>query len=411
MRHIIEFSLNRRFKNKITIFMHVMIIVILSILVFGDLVIDMIFEDSNQKIIIYYPEEEIETFKYANTDEDDFEFKKGYDKKHINILKEDIWIIESEYSLDAFVSLNIHSKLSEIITNNWFMTMNDESQNMIMQNISPEISERTLSETVVSRDKINMSMFMVTGIYFAMLSFCTMIANEVVYEKTSRVLELILTSVTTTTHYYSKMITAWITIIIQISTMILEASLVLLLRQLYDEGHGILKLLFKYGLIETNSETFSIFIKDLGIDSNIIIILLVSLVYMLLGMILIQMIMVCLSSFVNSIEESSSLQAPVYIILLAVYYLALALNSPSKLSAGLGYTLSLTPLFSMLFMPMRLLLMKVNIYEIILGVVLSVVTLITFSYYGSKIYKIGILGGTNFRRKINEKKLRKLHNN
>lgn len=411
MKHIIEFSLSRRFKNKITIFMHIMILVILSLLIFGDLVLDYIFEDSNQKTVVNYPEAESETFKYANIDDEDFDFKKGYDKNEINILKEESWIIESQYSLDAFQSLKVQAKLSQIITNNWFMTMNDESQITIMENISPEIIERTLSDTVVSRDKINMSMFMVTGIYFAMLSFCTMIANEVVYEKTSRVLELILTSVSTSTHYYSKMITAWITIIVQISTMILEASFVLILRQLYDEGYGILKLLFKYGLIETNSTSFSMFIKDLGIDSNIIIILIVSLIYMLLGMILIQMIMVCLSSFVNSIEESSSLQAPVYIILLAIYYLALALNSPSKLSSGIGYTLSLTPIFSMLFMPMRLLLMKVSIYEIILGIVLSLATLVTFSYYGAKVYKIGILGGANFKRKHRQKKLNKIHNN
>lgn len=41
----------------------------------------------------------------------------------------------------------------------------------------------------------------VTGIYFMMLSFATTVANEVVYEKATKTLELILTSVSARTHF------------------------------------------------------------------------------------------------------------------------------------------------------------------------------------------------------------------
>lgn len=403
MKHIIEFSLSRRFKNRITVIMHIMILVILSILVFGDLVLDLLFEDSGQKTVVYYDENLSKLF--TDIEDSFFEFKKGYEESGINILKEETWIIESEYSLDPMTNINLRSSLSTIISNQWFSEMSDESVETVINNISPEIIERTLTKSIVGKDKINISMFIVTGIYFAMLSFCTMIANEVVYEKTSRVLELILTSITTTTHFFSKMITAWITIIVQISLIALEGSLIIFLRQMYDEGSGILKLLYRYQLIEIDAQSFLDFIKALEIDSNIVVILVISLIYLLLGMILIQMFMVCLSSFVNSIEESSSMQAPVYIALLVVYYCALALNSPSKLSSGVGYICSLTPIVSMLFMPMRLLLVKVSVYEICLGIILSVVTLITFSYYGAKIYKIGILGGVNLKKRHKKKSL------
>ncbi len=399
MKTIVNFSLSRRFKNKITIIMHIIILVILVTVSFGDKVIDYLFEGNNSKTEVYYSESIADYFKYANEDSELFQYKEGYNKDKINILYEDKWIIESMYSLDTLASVQLQSELNSNISNLWLNSLSDESINEVINNISPEIVERTTTEMVVGRDKINISMFMVTGIYFAMLSFCTMIANEVVYEKTSRVLELILTSVDTSTHFFSKMITSWLTVIIQLGSVVFEICLVILLRNFYDEGAGLLKLLSKYSLIEADALTFKDFIVALDIDSNLISILLVSLVYLLLGMIIIQMIMVCLSSFINSIEESSLIQAPVYIILLIIYYIALALNSPLKLSDGIGQIFSLTPIFSMLFMPMRLLLLKVSVYEILLGITLNVAVLILLSYYGAKVYKIGILGGINLRRR------------
>lgn len=403
MKHIIDFSLSRRFKNKITLIMHSIIILILFTVAFGDIVIEYLFETSDEKVIVYYDSSLSEYFKYANEDDDFFNFKSGYEEDSINITKEDSWVIESKYSLDALTSIKLQSSINNNITNTWFNSLTDESIFTILDNISPEIIERTTSEMIVGRDKINISMFIVTGIYFAMLSFCTMIANEVVYEKTSRVLELVLTSVNTSTHFFSKMITSWLTVIIQLGSVLFEISLVLFVRNLYDEGSGILKLLSKYNLIEVDATTFRDFVVALEIDSNLIYILSLSLIYLLLGMIIIQMIMVCISSFINSIEESSLIQAPVYIVLLIIYYIALALNSPVKLSSGIGQTLSIVPVFSMLFMPMRLLLLKVSIYEVMLGIILSLATLVIMSYYGAKVYRVGILGGVNLRRKGKKK--------
>lgn len=401
MKHIIKFSLNRRFKNKVTLILHVLVICISFTVLFIDKVLEFFFEDSNEKITVYYNKDISYLF---NDDSEMFIYKEGYDEKEINIYFEDKWIIESEHSLDSILSMQLQAELVDAISRSWFNTLNDDSINLIMNNISPEISEKTLSKSVVSQDKMNMSMFLITGIYFAMISFSTMIANEVVYEKTSKVLELVLTSVSTSIHYFSKMIVAWLTVMIQVSSIVFEVIIAVILRNMYDQGSGLLKILNKYNLIENNPLTFKDFINNLGIDSSLIYILAVSMIYMLLGIIIVQMIMVCLSSFIKSIEESGAIQAPVYIIFLLVYYLALALNTPSKLNSGIGYYLSLSPIVSMLFMPMRLLLVEVSIYEILLGIVLNIITLVIFAYYGSKIYKHGILGGSIVKnRHIKEK--------
>ena len=387
--------------NKVTIILHVLIISLLFVGVFIDRILDLFINDQNEKIIVTY-EEELHDLFY-DYDDDFFIFQEGYDDDEINILYEDLWVLESRYSLDPLVSAKLKSSLNLIISEAWLNTMSDESAYTVLQNISPEITERTKLKDAVTQDKIKMSMFLITGIYFAMLSFSTMIANEVVYEKTSKVLEVVLTSVSTKTHYFSKMIVAWLTVMIQLMTVGLEIILVLALRNFYDEGSGFLNVLQKYQILEYEANSFKALVELLGINRKLISILCISLLFMIIGVVLVQMIMVTISSFINSVEESGVMQAPVYLVFLVIYYIALALNNPRKLNDGLGYYLSMCPIVSMLFMPMRLLLVKVSIYEIMMGLFLNLISLIILSYYGAKLYGIGILGGFSFTKKKKNK--------
>ncbi|NLC34115.1 MAG: ABC transporter permease [Erysipelothrix sp.] len=396
MKHLIQFALSRRFKNKVTILLHVLTITLMSAVFFADKIIVWILPHAQEQTIIYYPES-LESTINDYIDEN-FRFERGYESKAINIIEQESIIIESEFALDPIVQLEIHTILTRLISEQWLNQLNDQAYAEIINNISPEINFVTLSENNLSQDKMNMSMFLITGIYFAMLSFSTMIANEVVYEKTSKVLSMILTSISTTEHFISKMIVAWLTVTIQTTMVVAEIVSIMMLRNLYDEGHGLLKILSRYKLIQTPALTFQSFIEHLDIDARLITILAISLLYMFVGIILVQIIMVCLSSFITSIEESSGLHAPVYIIFLVIYYIALALNSPLKLSQGLGYYFSMTPILSMLFMPMRLMLMRVSMYEILLGLLLNLISLVIFLYIGSKIYNLGILGGFSFRK-------------
>ena len=406
MKHLINFSLSRRFKNKVTIILHILIVTVLFCFIFSDKIIDKLFSNDQERTEIYFEKSAIDYIDYFDDENPLFIFKEKIDneEKNITIKKEGKWIIESEYALDQLTSAKVHLLIENAVINKWLSEMSNESANNVLENIYPQISEESLMESKISTDKQNISMFMITGIYFAMLSFSTMIANEVVYEKTSRVLELILTSVNTTTHYLSKMVIGWLTILIQISFVVIEVAIALFTRNYYDKGYGLLTMLKKYGLINVDAKTFSEFLKALDINSNLIYVLFISLIYLLLGMIIVQTIMVCISSFIKSVEESSAIQAPVYIVLLIIYYIALALNAPSRLSDGIGYYLSLTPITSMLFMPMRLLLIDVSIYEIALGIILSLMLLAITTYYGSYIYNIGILGGVNIRKNKNKLK-------
>lgn len=399
MRHLISFSVSRRFKNKVTIVLHLIMLCLFFGSIFSDKIIMKLFKESDQLSIIFCDKSVDDFIPYLNNDNNLYKFKSGYNEKEINLKFNNFWIIESEFPLDPISSQTLKIIIENAIIDKWLDEISDQSATVVLENIFPQIEEITTFNTGMSADKQNISMIMITGIYFAMLSFSTMIANEVVYEKTSRVLELVLTSVSTTTHYLSKMIVGWLTILIQLVLVIFEASIVILTRNYYDQGLGLLKMLQKYGLLQIKASTFKELLKALDINYKLVFVLITSLMFLFLGIVIIQMIMVCISSFIKSIEESSVIQAPVYLVLLVIYYLALALNSPNRLNVGLGYYLSFVPIFSMLFMPMRLLLLNVYYYEIGLSLLTSIVTLAITTYYGAYIYKIGILGGLKKKRK------------
>ena len=102
----------------------------------------------------------------------------------------------------------------------------------------------------------------ITMIYFMMIGFAGMLAQEVVAEKTSNILEMIGTSVSLKTHYYSKIIIGWLSILGQFIFVGSVFVGVLLLRVLFDNGRGLLQLLAKYNFIDARYTIITSMIKQ-----------------------------------------------------------------------------------------------------------------------------------------------------
>ena len=101
--------------------------------------------------------------------------------------------------------------------------------------------------------------------------------------------------------------------------------------------------------------------------------------------------MVIVSSFISNIEEAGNVQAPFYIIMLIVYYLAISLNTPYHLNEGIGYYFSFIPFLSMLFMPCRILQGAVTFYEMGLSFFFACTAFLLLAKSGSRIYQKGVL--------------------
>lgn len=173
MKDLIEFSIKRRFKNKVTIILHILVTSILFCFVFSDKIIDYLFVESHQPTKIYY-DESVEPYEgHLKDDSELYVFKRGLNKDFINIKKNDKWIVESEFELNPIEANHIRMLIEDAVVSKWLSEMSDESIVTVLDAMYPEIEEVSLSNVGVSVDKQNMSMFLITGIYFAMLSFST----------------------------------------------------------------------------------------------------------------------------------------------------------------------------------------------------------------------------------------------
>ena len=120
-------------------------------------------------------------------------------------------------------------------------------------------------------------------------------------------------------------------------------------------------------------------------------ILIVAILFLMLGVLFIQLVMVIVSSFVSSVEEAGNIQAPFYLLLLIIYYFVIAINNPYDLTEGIGYYMSYMPFINMLLMPCRLLISEVPIFEIVVSLSASIFAIICILYIGIPLYEKGVL--------------------
>lgn len=404
MKQLISFSLKRRFMNSAAILLNILLCILASGVLFADKIIE-IFNPSflDDQVIILDVDETIEhallsmeqegiLFEVSHSDYK--ELLKEKPKAYV-LTYDEGYKIASQYAMNSEIINGIKSLLSNVHQTLLLSeTLSIEDFERVNQELTVE--NIVLEEHVqMDNDKQNVVFMLITSIYFTMLSFSTSIANEVVYEKSTRQLELILTSVDAKTHFLSKMIVGWLAILIQSMSVVFYVGVATLMRNCFDEGKGFIELVNQLKLIHIQENTFFEFLSHLQIESDFIIKLFFILFFLMMGILLLQMVMVVISSFIANIEEAGNVQGPFYMLLLGLYYFALSLNTPYQMSEGLGYVLSFFPFLNMLFMPCRLIIQDVSIFEMLLSAMVSCVFMIIVIMNGSKIYQRGVLDYTS----------------
>ena len=404
MKELIQFSLKRRFVNGATLILNILLCLFVSCACFSDKIIEMINPTmlDDQKIFLNiedHIEEALMTIEqrgleFICNEDDPKDIIQKYPKAYV-LTFDDGYKITSQYEIDSELMMMIQTMLENLHK----MSMLKETlsaEELLILNQPYELKNEILEENVqMDTNKQTIAFMLITSIYFAMLSFSTSVANEVIYEKSTRQLELILTCVDAKTHFLSKMLVGWLTIVIQTGSAVVYGIIFLLIRQLYDSGKGLLELLNKFGIIEIKEKTFIEFLKNIELDFDFISKMCFIIFFLMMVILLLQMIMVVLSSFISSVEEAGNVQAPLYMILVAIYYFAISINTPYQLSEGFGYILSFFPFLNMLFMPCRLLIQNVSIFELLLSALMSSFFMFIVLTKGIKVYQRGVLDYTN----------------
>lgn len=205
-------------------------------------------------------------------------------------------------------------------------------------------------------------------LYMTMLLYGVQVAMGVVEEKSSRVMEILITAVRPIELMIGK---------------VLGIGLVGLTQYGIWVGIGLLVLAVS-GILSRGSASFGVDVASVPATT-----LIFFLIFFVLGYLLYASLYAALASLVNRTEEVNSVTTPITIVMVGTYLLSFyGLANPE---ADLIRWLSFVPFFTPMLMFIRVALSNPSWWELLISVVLLMGASLFFSWVAAKIYRVGVL--------------------
>ena len=219
-------------------------------------------------------------------------------------------------------------------------------------------------------------------VFMLIILLVQMIGAEVNDEKTTRSMEIIISNVSPKTHFFSKVIAGNLFVFIQTGILALAAGAGLLIRNLTG-GNDLAN-----GFLNTFLDQMKEAISPELIDKMVILIPL-TIILIVLTFIAYSLVAGILASMTTNIEDFQQVQAPIMIVLLVGYYLAIM----ASLFKGSTFIIgaSMLPFISAILAPSLLMIGQISIIHVVFAILLLCLTNFVLIKYGLRIYKVGIL--------------------
>lgn len=234
-----------------------------------------------------------------------------------------------------------------------------------LKKVALEKDAKTEEELSQARGLVYVLLFV---IYFAVIMYANMIAMEVATEKSSRVMEILISSVPPIKQMFAKILGVGLLGLLQLALMLGVAYFSL--KQNMDSMEGGFFDVYGFGDVPVATLVYAI-------------------VFFLLGYFLYATLAAFLGSLVSRIEDVNQLITPMTYLLIIGFMIAMfGLVKPD---ATFITVTSYIPFFTPMLMFMRVGMLNLPIWEPILGIVILLVTIILFAIFGAKVYKGGVL--------------------
>lgn len=235
-----------------------------------------------------------------------------------------------------------------------------------------ELNKVALEENAKSEEELNQARALVYillfVIYFSVTFYASMIAMEVATEKSSRVMEILISSVSPVQHMFAKILGIGLLSLTQLVLIlgVTFGSLKANLSNLQDMAGGFL------GFSELSTATF-----------------IYAIIFFLLGYFLFATLAAFLGSLVSRIEDVNQMITPMTLLIVAAFMIAMfGLGNPE---APFITVTSFIPFFTPMIMFLRVGLLNLPFWEIALSIGLLVATIVVLAILGARIYKGGVL--------------------
>ncbi|MGE5455633.1 MAG: ABC transporter permease [Ignavibacteriales bacterium] len=341
--------------------------------------------EESSYVVTKYDKDVEDAKKMLNKEEKNLSLLIVFNKSEKNVL--DVQLITKEY-MDM-----VDTQLVNNAINNTKVALAIHESNISIEEINKIYAATNIERIYLSKDKTNkeesMEMIMSTVFPFIILPFfmltiflVQMIGAEVNDEKSTRGMEIIISNVSPTTHFFAKVVAGNLFVLFQAGLLFLFSAAGLIIRKLIGTN----------GIVNGITDQVGNMISDLlktGMGEKLIYILPLTILLMVLTFIAYSLLAGILASMTTNIEDFQQLQTPIIIISLIGYYLSMMAGVFE--GATFIKVFSYIPLISAILSPSLLVLGQIGIFDIIVSMVLILITNYLLIKYGLKIYKVGIL--------------------
>ncbi|SFQ14918.1 ABC-2 type transport system permease protein [Desemzia incerta] len=224
-----------------------------------------------------------------------------------------------------------------------------------------------ITTTESAEDAIRMAGAYVVGIavFMFIMTYSSIIGEEIASEKGTRIMEVILSSVSSTTHFFGKLVAIVLICFTQIAIYAVLGVIALQIGFVKDllEGFDISSIL--QGFVGT------------------------SLIYFVLGIVLYAVLAAFLGSLVSKVEDVSKAVTPIVFLSLAGFYAGLfAFYNPTHMVIKIG---SYIPLFTSFIMPFRVASDTVTATGITVSIAVLIVFVLLTTWLSLLLYRSSVL--------------------
>ncbi|UKS55586.1 ABC transporter permease [Exiguobacterium acetylicum] len=198
--------------------------------------------------------------------------------------------------------------------------------------------------------------------YFTIAIYGGMIVTEIANEKSSRVMELLISAASPIQHMLAKILSIATVSLVQLSILV--------------------------GVGYYSAQSSSLF-DQLSLDSLSARTIIYLFVFFLLGYFLYATLLAALGSLVSRVEDAQQVTLPVILLIVAAFMISMfSLNAPTNQAV---VVLSFVPFFTPMVMFLRVMLTDVPFWQVAISLILMLISISLALFVGTKFYRGGVL--------------------
>jgi ABC-2 type transport system permease protein len=203
----------------------------------------------------------------------------------------------------------------------------------------------------------------------SVMMYGSMIAVEVATEKSSRVMEILISSISPVKQMFGKIFGIVLLALTQLALFVAS-------------GFAAVKL---NGRLSGNDSI----IKELKLNDMPVSLIVYALIFFLLGFFLYATLFAMIGSLISRVEEVNSFMTPVVIFIVAAFMIAM--YGRENPESGFVAATSFFPLFTPMLMLLRVGMLSLPIWEVALGIGVLAGAIVLFAIIGARVYRGGVL--------------------